>query len=164
MKLTVAVKLQPTPAQADALQTTLERANAAATSISQTAWNAHTFRQFALHRLVYAPTRAATGLAAQVVVRLIAKVAHAYKVDRACPRRFRPHGSLAYDDRILRWFASAVSIWTVAGRQHIGIVCDPRAQALLATRSGESDLVYRDGQWYRYGTVEVSTPPAVPNR
>src|SRR4051794_21252468 len=104
MKLTVAVKLQPTPGQAAALQTTLECANAAATIMSQTASAPQPFGQSPLHRLVYAPIRATPELAAQMVVRLIAKVADAYKPDRARLRRFRPHGSLAYDDRILRWF------------------------------------------------------------
>jgi hypothetical protein len=102
MKLTVAVKLQPTPAQAATLQTTLARANAAANTMSQTAWATQTFGQYPLHRLVYAPTRATTGLAAQMVVRLIAKVADAYKADRARLRHFRPHGSLAYDREAVR--------------------------------------------------------------
>ncbi len=162
MKLTVAVKLLPTPAQVHALQQTIQRANMAANAISQQAWDQHTFNQFPLHRLVYATTRATSGLAAQVVVRLIAKVAAAYKTDQRTQRIFRPHGSIAYDDRILRWRDTAVSIWTVAGRARIGFVCDPRAQALLACRQGESDLVYRDGQWYLHATVEVAVPDPAP--
>ena len=74
------LKLQPSPLQAQALRTTLECANAAANFISQTAWDTRTFQQFNLHKLVYAPTRAHFGLSAQMVVRIIAKVAHAYKL------------------------------------------------------------------------------------
>ena len=44
----MAVKLQPTPEQASALLATLQRANAAANSISRAAWHAHTFAQFKL--------------------------------------------------------------------------------------------------------------------
>ena len=76
MKLIAQLKLRPTPLQAQALRTTLERANAAANFISQTAWGTRTFQQFKLHKLVYAPTRAHFGLSAQIVVRMIAKVAH----------------------------------------------------------------------------------------
>jgi hypothetical protein len=68
------------------------------------------------------------GRAAPLVVRLIA-------ADRAHRRRFRPPGSLADDDRLLRWFDPAVSIWTVTGRQWIPFVAEARAQACLATRT-----------------------------
>jgi len=69
-------------------------------------------------------------------------------------------GAIAYDDRILRWYDDAVSIWTVAGRQHVPFVCDERTRALLPCRQGESDLLYRDGLWFLYTTVTVEEPPA----
>jgi putative transposase len=153
MKLTVAVKLQPTPEQAQVLRATLERANDAANYISREAWNAQVFGQFKLHKLIYAQVRAQTGLTAQVVVRLIAKVADSYKLDHKTRRRFSPCGAIAYDDRILRWYDDAVSIWTVAGRQHLSFVCGERQRALLAYRRGESDLIYREGQWYLHATL-----------
>jgi putative transposase len=159
VKLIAQVKLLPSPEQADALLRTLEVANAAATAISTRAWSERTFRQFDLHRLVYADTRVATGLAAQMVVRLIAKVADAYTLDRNRPRAFRPRGSIAYDDRILRYGSECVSIWTVDGRQAIPFVCGDRQRQLLTRQQGESDLVYRDGAWYLLATVVVAEPP-----
>jgi putative transposase len=159
MRLTVVVKLIPTSEQASALTETVRRATAVCNAIADTAWESCTFGQYALHKLTYAPIRAQTGLAAQVVVRCIAKVADAYKPDRKTKRSFRPMGAIAYDDRILRWFESAVSIWTVGGRQHIPFVCDERTRAFLATRMGESDLLYRDGMWFLYATVAVVEPP-----
>jgi IS605 OrfB family transposase len=161
MKLTAQVKLHPTPEQATALLTTLERANTAANDISRRAWAAQEFRQFRLHRLVYQPIRGSSGLAAQVVVRLEAKVADAYKLDQQRPRVFRPHGAISYDPRILRWYADRVSIWTVAGRQRIPFVGDARARQLLATQQGESDLVYREGQWFLFATCTVEEPPPI---
>ena len=158
MKLTVQTKRLPTPEQATALLQTLEAANVAANAIGARAWSERTFQQFALHRLVYADTRAETGLSAQMVVRLIAKVADAYKLDRARPRRFHRHGSIAYDERILRYKPDAVSIWTVNGRQSIPFVCGERQRELLAYQQGESDLVHRDGAWYLYATVEYTEP------
>jgi IS605 OrfB family transposase len=157
--MTVQVKLLPRPEQAAVLLQTLEAANDAANEISVRAWSGRIFQQFALHRLVYADIRAAAGLSAQMVVRLIAKVAHAYKPDRQRPRRFNCHGSIAYDERILRWKSDAVSIWTVDGRQTIPFACGERQRALLANQQGETDLVYRDSAWYLYATVEHAEPP-----
>ena len=82
MKLTVQLKLQPTPEQADALRRTLERANEACNYISRVAWEAKTFRQFAVHRLVYQSVRETFEVAAQMAVRCVAKVADAYKLDK----------------------------------------------------------------------------------
>ncbi len=160
MKLTIAVKLQPTQEQAFFLHETLERANAACDHLSDMAWEMQTFGQYALHKIGYAPTKAAFNLSAQVVVRAIAKVADAYKLDKKTKRSFRPLGAIAYDDRSLRWYAGGVSIWTMAGRQRIPFVCGERERALLANRQGESDLLLRDGAYYLYTTVNVEEPPA----
>ena len=151
MKLTVAVQLQPTP----------EQANTACNEISTATWTNRTFGQFKLHKLVYGPIRASSGLSAQVVVRCIAKVADAYQLDRKRRRTFKPHGSIAFDDRILRWYVdrSEVSVWTVAGRERIPFVCGERARERLAFRQGESDLALRDGRWYLFATVNVEEPP-----
>ena len=160
MKLIAQLKLQPTPDQAEALRLTLEQANAACNRISATAWQTQTFRQFPLHRLCYADTRAAFGLSAQLTVRCIAKVADAYKLDRKRERSFSPTGSLAYDDRILSWNLPqrTISIWTIAGRQTIPFVCGGRQWQLLHTRHGESDLAYVNGQFYLLAAGDVETP------
>ena len=97
------LKLQPSIGQATLLRETVQAANVAANQISATAWQTQTFGQFDLHKLCYAETRVTSGLSAQVVVRLIAKVADAYKLDQARQRRFqstrrhclrRPHPAL----------------------------------------------------------------------
>src|SRR5215216_6525045 len=118
MKRTVQLKLQPTAEQVDTLRRTLETANAACDYISQVAFSTQTFRQFAIHRLVYQAARETFGLAAQLTVRCIAKVADAYKLDRKVQRSFAPHGAVAYDDRILSFALpdSLISIWTLDGR------------------------------------------------
>lgn len=136
MKLTAVLKRLPTPTQADALHRTLTRANAACDAISRTAWETRTWRQFAIHRLCYTDTRETFGLAAQLVVRCIAKVADAYNLDRKVQRTFAPLGAVAYDARILRYTPgeSSVSIWTLDGRQAMGFVCGPRQRQLLATQ------------------------------
>jgi IS605 OrfB family transposase len=159
VKLIVQLKLRPSPEVAAALLATLERANDAANAISAVAWQTRTFGQFALHRACYHDIRARLDLAAQVAVRLIAKVADAYKLDRKRIRVFRRHGAIAYDDRILRYGDTYVSIWTVEGRRQIPFVCDERARRLLAYRQGESDLVVRAGVFYLFATVNYEEPP-----
>jgi putative transposase len=121
MRLIAQLKLQPTPHQAQLLQHTMERANQACNDLSQQAWETRTFRCYALHKLAYHETRARyPDLSAQVVVRCIAKVSDAYKLDHKHKRRFRAQGAIAYDARILSWKdEQEVSIWTVGGRQRI---------------------------------------------
>ena len=101
MKLAVAVKLTPTTEQARALLLTLERANDTANYISHYAWHEQTFGQWALHKSLYYLLRERFALPAQIAVRAIAKVADAYKSDKKTQRVFRPHGSIAFDERIV---------------------------------------------------------------
>ena len=161
MKLIAQVKLLPSLEQAEALQRTLEAANAACEFVSQQAWQTRTFRRFELHHLCYQTIRAEFGLSAQVAVRVIAKVADAYKPDKHTQRTFKPTGSIAYDDRILSWRRSdsTVSIWTVKGRMRMSFVCGEHQQKLLQTRQGESDLGVFHGSFFLSATVEIEEPP-----
>lgn len=163
MKLTAQVKLQPTPEQYDALLHTLEQANAACNFISEIAWQYRVFNQFGLHKLVYFNVKTTFSLTAQVVVRCISKVADAYKPDRRTKRIFQPHGSIAYDARILRWYVNKreVSIWTIAGRRRIPFLAGPRQLELLRQQRGESNLVLIDGRFYLFAAVEVETPTPI---
>jgi IS605 OrfB family transposase len=163
MRLTIQLKLLPTPKQADALRRTLQRANAACDYISQVAWDARTFGQFPIHRLTYGAVRETFGLAAQLTVRCIAKVADAYKLSKETQRTFAPLGAVAYDDRILSFTHqnSAASIWTLDGRQDILFVCGERQKTLLAYRRGESDLAFVRGAWYLFATAEIETPEPI---
>ena len=161
MRLTIQLKLLPTADQADALRRTLVQANEACDSISRVAWEAKTFRQFAIHRLTYHAVRETFGLSAQLTVRCISKVADAYKLDTKRQRTFAPLGAVAYDERILYYRSTSVSIWTLDGRQAIPFVCGERQQALLAFRTGESDLAFVRGNWYLFATADVETPDPI---
>ena len=147
MKLTVQVKLQPTPQQAQSLLDTLQCANDAANYVSEWAWQHRTFRKYPMQKALYYRIKDEFGLSAQIVVRVIAKVSDAYKVDRKTKRVFRKHGSIAYDCRILRWYqaSSQVTMSTVDGRIRLGYRSDERARRLLLCQQGETDLLIRDG-------------------
>jgi putative transposase len=163
VKLTIQLKLLPTPEQADALKRTLEQANAACDYISQVAWDTGMFSKFALQKVCYQDVRDTFGLAAQMVIRALAKVGDAYKRDRHVKRMFRPLSAFAYDDRILSFALpdSSVSIWTLNGRQAIPFVCGARQRALLATRAGESDLACVRGNWYLFATCDIDAPEPI---
>jgi putative transposase len=158
MKLIAQLQLKPTPEQKRALLATMERANEACNYISQVAWETQTFGQFKLHHKTYNAAKERFGLSAQVVVRCIAKVVDAYKLDKKTQRTFKPHGAISYDDRILTYKLdkSEVSIWLLGEKRAvIPFVCGERQQQLLATRQGESDLALVKGKWFLLATCNV---------
>jgi putative transposase len=161
VRLTIQLKLLPTPEQADALKRTLEAANAACAYISQVAWESRTFGQFPIHRLTYGAVRETFGVAAQLAARCIAKVSDAYKLDKRTQRTFAPLGAVAFDERILAYKSASVSIWMMDGRQAIPFVCGERQRALLAFRRGESDLAFVRGCWFLFATADIETPDPI---
>jgi IS605 OrfB family transposase len=160
VKLTAQLKLLPTPEQANALRRTLEAANAACDYISRIAWDTKTFGKFDLQKVCYNAVRETFGLAAQMTIRVLGKVGDAYKLDMRVCRTFRPHGAIAYDNRILSYALpdSSVSIWTLDGRQAIPFVCGARQRQLLANQHGETDLASIRGEWFLFAVCEVEEP------
>ncbi len=112
---------------------------------------------------MYGDVRETFGLAAQLAVRCIAKVADSYKLDRKTQRTFQPLGAVPYDDRILSFALPdrLVSIWTLDGRQAIPFVCGMRQQELLVHQRGETDLAVVGGQWYLFATCEIEMPELI---
>ena len=162
MKLVVQIKLQPSQEDARILLQTLETFNAATNRLSQLAWDAGEFNKFALQRLFYVQLRSEfPALAAQAVIRVISKVADAYKLDRKGKRVFRAHGAVAYDLRILSWKLATrnVNIWTIEGRRRLSYIGAESQLEFLHSQRGQSDLIYRDRSWYLLTTVEVSAVP-----
>jgi putative transposase len=159
LKLTAKIRLNATPLQRQALLDTLEQANTCANWISGEAWKRKVFAQYNLHRLLYAETRQRFPLSAQVVIRVMAKVADAYKVGpRTTERRFRRHGAISYDSRILRFKSGEVSIWTTAGRQTVSFSAGERQKQLLQSQQGESQLIYHRGKFYLAATCDIPDP------
>ncbi|MGW1064508.1 RNA-guided endonuclease InsQ/TnpB family protein [Streptomyces aureus] len=185
MKLTVQVKLLPTPAQTAALEATLLACNEAAAWASEVAFAEDVKRNFALRERTYTQVKERWGLGAQAAQHVIKKTCDAYATLKANLRAgnlgrpgskryrratekpivFRPEGAQPYDDRMLSWQTAerTVSIWTVAGRmKDVVFTAAPEQLATLALyRKGESDLLYRDGMWFLNATCEV--PEVAPN-
>src|SRR3972149_2784543 len=163
MKLIAQVKLLPTQGQAGALCRTLQRVNSAANHVSARAWEDRVFRYYELRKRTYYEVRNRFARTPQAAIQCIGKVAQAYKRDRKTQRSLRPYGAIASDHRILSWRLAdqTLSIWTIDGRERIPLVAGERQLERLASRQGESDLVYRDGASYLLATCNVEGPPAV---
>lgn len=160
MKLTLAVKLAPDAAQHAALAATMERFNAACDWIAETAFRERTADKIKLQRLVYGQVRERFVLSSQMAVRAISKVCEAYKRDRSIQPRFRPHGAVPYDERIMSWKTlDRVSLLTLEGR----ILVEYRFGEYQAARRdrirGQADLVLRRNVFYLYCTVDAPEPP-----
>lgn len=160
MKLIAQVKLLPDNDQRASLLDTLNQANALCDWLSEQAWERKTFRRFDLQATSYHAARARSGLAAQMVIRCLAKVADAYALDKDTQRTFKPHGAIAYDDRILSWQMDnqRVSIWSVGGRLTIRYQAGERQRELLRYRQGETDLVSRKGEVYLLAVCDIPDP------
>lgn len=154
MKLTLKIKLLPTDEQADLLLETIREANAVCNAISEVAWSKRIFNNFKLQHEVYHAYKATFKLSSQMLVRSIAKVANAYKLDKKTKRSFRPLGGIAYDSRIMSYKpGNIVSLWCIGGRQKIKFVC--HNPAYMPYIKGEADLVYKKGKFYLFQTVDI---------
>lgn len=154
MKLTLKIKLLPTNEQANLLLETMKEANAVCNAISDVAWQEKIFNNFKLHHRTYHSYKATFNFSSQMIIRQIAKVADAYKLDKKTKRIFRPLGSIAYDSRIMTYKPNnVVSLWCIGGRQKINFVC--HNPDYLPYIKGEADLVYKKGKFYLFQTVDI---------
>ena len=154
MKLTLKIKLLPTDEQANLLLDTMKEANTVCNAISDVAWEKRIFNNFKLQREIYHPFKSTFRLSAQILIRSIAKVCDAYKLDKKTKRTFRPLGSIAYDSRIMTYKPdNIISLWCIGGRQKIKFVC--HNHAYLPYIKGEADLVFKKGKFYLFQTVDV---------
>lgn len=154
MKLTLKIKLLPTDVQSNLLLDTMKEANTVCNAISEVAWEKKIFNNFKLHHEVYHPYKATFRLTSQILIRCIAKVADAYKIDKKIKREFKPLGSIGYDIRVMNYKPNnIVSLWAIGGRLKIPFVCHNKNY--LPYIKGEADLVYKKGKFYLFQTVDV---------
>jgi IS605 OrfB family transposase len=162
VKQTLAVKLAPSPAQASTLLATMEQFNAACDAIAAVAVRERCANKIQLQQIVYHAVRERFGLSAQMTIRAIGKVVDAYKRDRTRRPRFRPHGAVPYDARIMSWKGTeAVSLLTLDGRAVIPVRLGPYQEARIDRRRGEADLIVRDGVFFLHVTLDMPEVPPI---
>ena len=101
-----------------------------------------------------------------MAVRAIGKAVETFKRDkRVCPI-FRPEGAIVYDERLLGWKGPAhVSLLTLQGRQVVAMVYGEYQEGFLKRLKGQVDLVFRDGTFSLYATIDVpEDTPIAPTR
>ncbi len=185
----VMVRVLPTEAEAVAMQATLTTCNRAASWLSAVMHTERVHRKHDAQKRFYTELKQRFGLAAQPAIRVIGKVADAYTTLRAnidagnygppeSPKRkkaaatpigFRADAAQPFDARCLSWQIpegvgareATVSIWTTQGRcKGVRVLGAPHDLVLLRTHPiGETDLIYRDGKWFLYATIEASEAP-----
>lgn len=158
MKLTVKVKLLPTPEQKESLTKTMEIFNDACNYISKIAFKEKKFGQVALHKLCYREVRKKFNLSAQFTIRAIGKVkdSYRYKKNRKTLHIFKKHSALVYDNRILSFRGlDTVSILSIDGRFKIPIVFGSYAKLEQRRVRGQADLIYQKGNLYLCLVVEL---------
>lgn len=159
VKQTLAVKLAPTPDQHAALLAVMERVNACCDWLGAVAFREHCANKIALQKLTYYEARARFGLSSQLTIRAISKTVEAYKRDKRIQPRFKTHGAVPYDQRIMSWKGiEAVSLVTLSGRVVVPIRFGAYQAARLDRIRGQADLVYRDGTFFLYATLDVPDP------
>ena len=146
----------PTPVQHTALLETIHAFNAAASHAARTGFDAHVFSQAAIHVRCYRELRDLFGLSSQMAVRAIGKAVECFKRDRnVCPV-FHQEGAMTYDERLMGWKGPAhVSLLTLQGRHVVAMVYGAYQAGHMHRLRGQVDVVYRDGQWYLYATIEL---------
>jgi IS605 OrfB family transposase len=166
MKLTLQLKLVPTAEQHMALLETMCMFNAAASYAAEVGFRDHVFSQVSIHNRCYRELRDRFGLSAQMAVRAIGKAVETFRRDkRSCPV-FRPDGAMTYDERLLGWKGPAhVSLLTLHGREIVAMVYGEYQAGFLHRLKGQVDLVYLDGTFYLYATIDVpQDTPIEPTR
>jgi IS605 OrfB family transposase len=160
MKLTAQIKLLPSAEQAESLRATMHAVNAAAAFAAQQGFAAKVYGQVSIHRLCYFAIRERFGLPANIAVRAISKAVEAFKRDKTICPEFRPDGAIPCSDRTYRIASpQVVSLAVLTGRIRIPYVTGDYFAGMLSRAKGEADLVFRDGQWFLYITVDFEEPP-----
>ena len=166
MKLTLQLRLVPTPAQHTALLATMRAFNAGASYAAKVGWADQVFNQQSIHKRCYRELRNRFGLSAQMAVRAIGKAVEVFKRDRSVCPVFKDTGAMVYDERLLGWKGPAhVSLLTLQGRQVIAMVYGEYQAGCMARLKGQVDLVYRDSTFYLLATLDLpEDPPITPTR
>ena len=181
MQSVTKLRLFASPGERLLLFATMERYNAACNAVSPVAFSERQFSNIGLQKRLYRHVRETFGLSAQMTLLAIRKVAGSYRSTREAIKEqnkvlavlgkplktlteisFREHGAICYDARVLSIGRNRVSIWTLDGRINLRY-SKPAYFPAVATVT-QTDLVYRDGAFWLYATVEIpDVEPADPS-
>jgi len=162
VKQTIAVKLEPTAEQSQALRLTMEAFNRGCDYVAQVAFEKRLANKIAIQPFVYGALRADFGLSSQMAIRAIAKAIEAYKRDKTIQPTFYPHGAMVYDHHMMSFKGlSHVSLLTLDGRLILPLRYGAYQAARIDRIKGQADLILREDTFYLYLMVDMPTPPPI---
>ncbi len=172
MQSVTKLRLFASPDERQMLFATMEQYNAACNAVSPVAFSERQFSNIGLQKRLYRHVRETFGLSAQMAQLAIRKVAGSYRSTKEAIKEqnkvlaalgkplkslteisFREHGAICYDARVLSLGRNRVSIWTLDGRINLRYSRPDRFPAVATVK--QTDLVYRDGAFWLYATVEI---------
>jgi IS605 OrfB family transposase len=164
MKLTLQIQVLPDKSQADSLRQTIEHFNSACSWLAEKAFHLKTANKVRLQQLYYRDLRNKFSLSAQMAVRVIAKTCEAFKRDRNKLPRFKKHGAIPYDQRLMSFKGvDRVSLLTLRGRVIVPIVMGKYQRERFTAAKGQCDLVLRkDGKWFLLACVDLPDKTPIP--
>lgn len=159
MQLTAQIQLLPTSLHRTPLLDTMERCNAACNWVAAETFEQRIFNKHDIQRTFYDSIRERFKLKSQMAIRVIAKVADSFTLNKdTCPV-FTPRGAISFDQRNLTFCnKDHINISTTYGRILIPYKVGDYHRKLLENKRGQSDLVLKKGRWYLYISVEVFEP------
>ncbi len=179
MQSVTKLRLHASPEARQTLVATMERYNAACNAVSPVAFSERQFSNIGLQKRLYRHVRETFGLSAQMAQLAIRKVAGSYRstietirernkilaalgksLESLTEISFRDHGAICYDARVLSIGRNRVSIWTLDGRINLRYTKPDYFPAVETVK--QTDLVYRDGAFWLYATVETPDVSAEP--
>ena len=162
MKQVIAIKLEPSQEQCQALLKTVEAFNRGCQYAADVAYEKRLANKIALQPFVYGTLRSEFGLSSQMAIRAVAKAVEAYKRDRRVHVRFDKHGAMVYDPRIMSFKGlTQVSLMCLNGRELVPMRYGAYQAARIDRAKGQADLILRDGAFYLYVTVDLPSAPPV---
>ena len=156
MKTTIKIKLLTDQDGKKILLDTMEVFNKSCDEIAETCFKEKSASKFRIQKLVYHDIRRKYGLSAQLTIRAIAKTCDAYKLNKKTQPKFRKHGAVVYDERIIAFKGlTQVSITTIEGRKKYDIYIRNYFRKRSKRVKGQVDLVYQNGELYLYATCDM---------
>ena len=156
MKLTMPVKLVTNAAQKRLLEDAMRAFNQAATYAAKVAFTEGIRTKRLIHNRCYRELRERFGLSAQMAILAIWKVAECFARDKKVCPVFRDMGAMTHDVRTMSFKGlDKVSILTLEGRIILPILMGAYQSGYLPKQKGQCDLIYRDGEFYLYCTVDI---------
>ena len=162
MKRVIQIKLLPSAEQAEALEQTMRRFNAACTWVAERAFARQLANSYALHKLYYYQVRERFDLPADIAILTFAQVAACYKRDKRKRVSFRPLASIPYRKGAFRYKGlQQINIKTADGvRHYIPIVMGDYQAEQFGNVKLYAELVRRkDGKWFLMATIEHDPEP-----